>query len=51
MSYRGYEIKRYETVGDGRLFYEAWKDGILWAFAIKLDGLKELVDGLIKEDG
>ena len=49
MLYRGYEIKRYETLGDGRLYYEAWKDGVLWVFADDGDVLKNAIDGMFKK--
>lgn len=44
MMYRGFEIKKYETMGNGKIYFEAWDARGLWAWAADLDALKIMID-------
>ena len=49
--YRGYSLRKYETIGNGKLYYEVWKDGVMWGFALRKDDAELMIDGMIKKEG
>lgn len=47
MSYNGYSIRIYETLGVGQgMFFEAWKDNSLMFFASTVEAIEALIDEL-----
>lgn len=50
MKYRGYEIKRDDTMGNGKTYYEAHDEHGMWGFAMDLDTLEIMIDRKIEEE-
>lgn len=49
-NYRGYEIRKEETMGIGcGEYFEIWKDGTLWGFCKDEDAIDSLIDQIEKE--
>lgn len=47
MSYKGYDIRIYETMGIGQgMFFEAWKDNSMMFFASTVEAIEALIDSL-----
>lgn len=49
-TYRGYEIRVDDTMGNGKTYYEAWKDGQMWGFAMNYDVVTIMIDRMIEEE-
>ena len=50
MTYRGYEIKKDQTTGNGKAYYEAWDARGLWGFAMDLETLEIMIDRKIEKE-
>ena len=50
MTYRGYEIKKDDTTGNGKTYYEAHDARGMWGFAADLDTLKIMIDRKIAKE-
>lgn len=48
--YRGYEIRIDDTMGNGKNYYEMWKDGICWGFAARYVDLTIMIDRIIERE-
>ena len=47
--YRGYGLRRYETMGNGKTYFEVWKDGVMWGFALRREDAEIMIDRMIEE--
>lgn len=48
-TYRGYEIRTYETMGIGRgTYYEIWKNDMMWGFTASEVDAEIMIDQMIE---
>lgn len=50
MTYRGYEIKKDDTMGNGKKYYEVWKAETMWGFTATLQDAEIMIDRKIAKE-
>ena len=48
--YMGYELRWFETKGNGINYCEVWKDGTMWGFASSEVDAEIMVDRMIEKE-